>query len=106
MNFGLAHLGIFAWVGGFSSAPNAESPAELVPDPAAAKQRLKLLWLACGNKAGLIRVSQGVQKTTSKRRASPTSGMSTRMLMTAPNGPIICVFAPNTSSSSREETPK
>jgi enterochelin esterase-like enzyme len=31
-----------------------------VPDPAAAKEKLKLLWLACGNKDGLIRISQGV----------------------------------------------
>ena len=33
MNFGLAHLDRFAWVGGFSSAPNTRKPAELVPDP-------------------------------------------------------------------------
>jgi len=60
LNFGLAHLDVFAWVGGFSSAPNTKTPAELVPDPAAAREKLKLLWLACGNKDGLIRVSQGV----------------------------------------------
>ena len=34
LNFGLAHLDTFAWVGGFSSAPNTKPPAELVPDPA------------------------------------------------------------------------
>jgi enterochelin esterase-like enzyme len=60
LNFGLGHLDVFAWVGGFSSAPNTKPPAELVPDPAAAKEKLKLLWLACGNKDGLIRISQGV----------------------------------------------
>jgi len=60
LNIGLAHLETFAWVGGFSSAPNTKSPAELVPDPATAKEKLKLLWLACGNKDGLIRISQGV----------------------------------------------
>jgi len=60
LNFGLAHLDTFAWVGGFSSAPNTKPPAELVPDPAAATRQLKLLWLACGNKDGLINVSQGV----------------------------------------------
>src|SRR5437764_1837941 len=48
LNFGLAHLDTFAWVGGFSSAPNTKLPAELVPDPAAAKARLKLPWVACG----------------------------------------------------------
>ena len=35
LNFGLAHLDTFAWVGGFSSAPNTKPAAELVPDPAA-----------------------------------------------------------------------
>ena len=60
LNFGLAHLDTFAWVGGFSSAPNTKPAAELVPDPANAKEKLKLLWLACGKKDGLIRISQGV----------------------------------------------
>ncbi|NLZ03991.1 MAG: hypothetical protein GXY19_02330 [Phycisphaerae bacterium] len=62
LNFGLGHLDVFAWVGGFSSAPNTKSPAELVPDPAAARDKLKLLWLACGNQDGLIRISQGVHR--------------------------------------------
>jgi len=60
LNFGLAHLDTFAWIGGFSSAPNTKPAAELVPDPAAARKQLKLLWLACGNKDGLISISQGV----------------------------------------------
>ena len=60
LNFGLGHLDTFAWVGGFSSAPNTKRPAELVPDPAAAKAKLKLLWLSCGNKDGLIGISQGM----------------------------------------------
>ncbi len=60
LNFGLGHLDTFAWVGGFSSAPNTRAPAELAPDPAAARRQLKLLYLSCGNKDGLIRISQGV----------------------------------------------
>jgi enterochelin esterase-like enzyme len=60
LNFGLAHLDAFAWVGGFSSAPNTLPPDQLVPDPAAATRQLKLLWVGCGNKDGLIRISQGV----------------------------------------------
>jgi len=60
LNFGLAHLDTFAWVGGFSSAPNTKPPDQLVPDPAAASKQLKLLWVSCGNKDGLIRISQGV----------------------------------------------
>ncbi len=60
LNFGLAHLDTFAWVGGFSSAPNTKPPEQLVPAPAAATEQLKLLWRSCGNKDGLIRISQGV----------------------------------------------
>ncbi len=60
LNFGLGNLDFFAWVGGFSSAPNTRPAAEIVPDPAAARRKLKLLWLACGNKDGLIRISQRV----------------------------------------------
>jgi enterochelin esterase-like enzyme len=60
LNFGLANLDTFAGVGGFSSAPNTKPAAELVPDPDKAQQQLKLLWISCGNKDGLIRISQGV----------------------------------------------
>lgn len=60
LNFGLGNLDTFAWVGGFSSAPNTKPPEQLVPDPAKAIEQLKLLWISCGNKDGLIRVSQGV----------------------------------------------
>jgi len=60
LNFGLGNLDRFAWVGGFSSAPNTKRPAELVPDPSAAKAQLKFLMLSCGNKDGLIAISQGV----------------------------------------------
>ena len=60
LNFGLGNLDTFAWVGGFSSAPNTRPPAELVPDPAAATRQLRLLFVSCGNQDGLIRISQGV----------------------------------------------
>jgi enterochelin esterase-like enzyme len=60
LNFGLAHLDTFAWVGAFSAAPNTKPAAELVPDPAKAKEQLKLLWVACGKRDNLLRISQGV----------------------------------------------
>jgi enterochelin esterase-like enzyme len=60
LNFGLGHLETFAWIGAFSPAPNTKPPPELVVDPAAATRRLKLLWISCGNKDGLIRIAQGV----------------------------------------------
>jgi enterochelin esterase-like enzyme len=58
LNFGLAHLDLFAWIGGFSSAPNTKMPEELVPDPAKAAAQLKLLWISCGDADGLIYISQ------------------------------------------------
>lgn len=58
LNFGLGNLDKFAWVGGFSSAPNTKSPEQLIPDPAKAKEQLKLLWISCGDKDGLLRFSQ------------------------------------------------
>ena len=59
LNFGLAHVDTFSWVGGFSSAPNTKPPEQLLPNPDQAK-KLRLLWLSCGNKDGLISISQGV----------------------------------------------
>lgn len=58
LNFGLGNLDKFAWVGGFSSAPNTKEPKELVPDPDAAKKKLNLLWISCGDQDRLIRFSQ------------------------------------------------
>ena len=61
LNFGLSHLDTFAWIGAFSSAPNTRPPAELIPDADKTRRQLKLLLLTCGNKDGLIRVSQGMR---------------------------------------------
>jgi len=62
LDFGLANLDTFAWVGGFSSAPNTFPPSKLVPDPALATQNLKLLWVSCGDQDGLFGISQGVHQ--------------------------------------------
>src|ERR1044072_2701707 len=58
LNFGLGNLDKFAWVGGFSSAPNTKSPEQLVPDAEAAKKQLKLLWISCGDNDRLITFSK------------------------------------------------
>ncbi|MBV9988250.1 MAG: esterase [Chitinophagaceae bacterium] len=58
LNFGLGNLDMFAWVGGFSSAPNTKQPAELLPDPEAARKKLKLLFISCGASDGLIGFSK------------------------------------------------
>lgn len=58
LNFGLGHLDTFAWIGGFSSAPNTKLPEQLLPNPTEAKNKLKLLWISCGDKDGLITYSK------------------------------------------------
>jgi enterochelin esterase-like enzyme len=58
LNFGLGNLNTFAWVGGFSSAPNTKSPEELVPDPGKTRKKIKLVWLSCGNEDGLLPFSK------------------------------------------------
>lgn len=60
LNFGLNNLDTFAWVGGFSSAPNTKRPADLIRDHKVAAEKLRLLYVACGDQDGLLRVSQGV----------------------------------------------
>ncbi len=62
LNFGLANLDTFAWIGGFSSAPNTKPAEQLVPDPNEAVKKLKLLWISCGDKDGLINISQALHK--------------------------------------------
>ena len=58
LNFGLGNLGKFAWVGGFSAAPNTKPPTELIPDIDAAKEKIKLLFISCGASDGLISISK------------------------------------------------
>jgi len=58
LNFGLGNLDKFAWIGGFSSAPNTKMPDQLLPKPEAAKNKIKLLWISCGDEDGLLRISE------------------------------------------------
>lgn len=54
LNFGLGNLDKFAFVGGFSSAPNTKTPEQLIPDVAKTKAENKLLWMVCGSRDGLM----------------------------------------------------
>jgi len=58
LNFGLGNLDKFAWIGGFSSAPNTNRPEQLLPNPDDAKKKIKLLWISCGDADGLITFSK------------------------------------------------
>lgn len=73
LNIGLSHINTFAYVGGFSSAPNTNelgglSDTKLFPDLVAAKKKLKVLWVACGSKDGLLSVSQRVHQHLKEQR--------------------------------------
>jgi enterochelin esterase-like enzyme len=62
LNFGLGHLDTFAWLGSFSAAPNTKKPQELVPDAKETTQKLKLLWISCGDQDGLITLSRNLHQ--------------------------------------------
>ncbi len=68
LNFGLNNLDTFAWVGGFSSAPNTKPPADLIKDAEAAARKLRLLYVACGDQDGLFRISQGVHNMLNEKQ--------------------------------------
>ena len=60
LNFGFGNLDRFAWIGAFSSAPNTKPPQALIPNADAIRGKLKLIYLSCGNKDGLISFSQAI----------------------------------------------
>ncbi len=62
LNFGLGNLDTFAWVGGFSSAPNTKLPELLVQNPDEVKNKLKLLWISCGDADRLLVFSERTHK--------------------------------------------
>ncbi len=70
LNFGLNNLDTFAWVGGFSSAPNTKPPSELIKDADEATRKLKLLYVACGDQDGLFRISQGVHRMLDEKNVT------------------------------------
>ncbi|HEV8505885.1 MAG TPA: alpha/beta hydrolase-fold protein [Chitinophagaceae bacterium] len=58
LNFGLGNLDKFAWIGGFSSAPNTKTPEQLIPNPEETKKKIKLVWISCGASDNLIMFSK------------------------------------------------
>lgn len=58
LNFGFQYMDTFAHIGGFSPAPNTRMPEELLPEPEKAKEMLKVIWISCGDKDGLMNISQ------------------------------------------------
>ncbi len=68
LNFGLNNLDTFAWVAGFSSAPNTKPPEDLIKDPAEATNMLRLLYVACGDKDPMFTISRGVHKMLDEKK--------------------------------------
>lgn len=68
LNIGLYNLETFAFIGGFSSAPNTNqfggmyTNVEFIPDVKNTRGKLKLLWVACGRKDGLFGISEKVHQ--------------------------------------------
>jgi enterochelin esterase-like enzyme len=58
LNFGLAHLDTFAWVGAFSPAPNTKPAASLIPNLKEDTAKISGLWISCGGADGLLSFSQ------------------------------------------------
>ncbi|MBN1972058.1 MAG: esterase family protein [Sedimentisphaerales bacterium] len=54
LDFGVGNLDTFAWIGGFSSAPNLKQAKELISNPEEAIKKIKLLWVSCGDQDGLM----------------------------------------------------
>ncbi|QJW99051.1 alpha/beta hydrolase-fold protein [Frigoriglobus tundricola] len=68
LNFGLKNLDTFAWVGGFSSAPNTKAVGELIKDPTDATKKLRLLWVSCGDRDGLMKVSRAFHDALEEKK--------------------------------------
>ena len=68
LRIGLKHLDTFAWVGGFSSAVGrGGSAADLVPGDA---QKLRLLWLSCGDKDGGMKNSLALHTALEEKKVN------------------------------------
>jgi enterochelin esterase-like enzyme len=69
LNFGLKHLDTFGSVGGFSSAPNTKSAADLIPDADKLKT-LRLLWISCGDQDRLMDIGRRVHSALAEKNIS------------------------------------
>lgn len=67
LNIGLRHLDTFAWIGAFSPAPNTRAPADLL-DPKEATEKLRLLYIACGDKDGLVRITRNIHAMLDEKK--------------------------------------
>ena len=77
LNFGLGNLDTFAWVGGFSSAPNTAAAGAAGEGSGGRAAKLKLLWVSCGDRTRCSTSARACTSIWTSRRCR-TSGTSTR----------------------------
>ncbi|TDN90391.1 enterochelin esterase-like enzyme [Salegentibacter sp. 24] len=62
LNFGLSNIDHFAYIGGFSSAPNTKSFKNLIENPPEVNEKLELLYISCGDKDDLLNITAKAHK--------------------------------------------
>jgi enterochelin esterase-like enzyme len=70
LNFGLKHIETFAWIGGFSSAPNTKPARQLVTEPKTVNDKLRLLWISCGDRDNLMNISRSFHQDLTEMNIS------------------------------------
>ena len=95
LDFGLTHLDTFAYVGGFSSAPNTRTPEMLVPDPEKATKMLKLLWISGGARDGLLTYSQRTHAYLKEHNVPHVYNVDIPAPTTSSLGTTICICSRN-----------
>jgi len=60
LNFGLKYMDYFAYTGGFSPAPNTQSPSALVSNPSLIREKMKVIYISCGEQDSLFSIAKGV----------------------------------------------
>lgn len=72
LNFGLKYMDYFAYTGGFSPAPNTQSPSTLISNPSLVSQRMKVIYVSCGEQDSLFSVAKGVHDYMTQRNVPHT----------------------------------
>ncbi len=68
LTIGLTHPELFAWVGGFSSAPPTDATlGAALADPKAVAKKLRWLWLGCGKDDFLLKRNEALVATLKEK---------------------------------------
>jgi enterochelin esterase family protein len=63
LSIGMNHLDLFAWIGSFSGAVDEKEIQKPLDNPAETNAKLKLLWIACGDKDFLLERNEQIVST-------------------------------------------